>query len=285
MLFLIVFLILLALVLILLCLPLEIELLAQFREHSSLRLRFRNFFCRISWEAGKERKRGREAEKKPGVDHLGRLEKAFDVIQISGLWERLWLLLKRLFRVVKVISIDTDLRVSLGDDYYTGMLCGLLLPVVLILNQQDNNDIKLQPAFEEDLILQRVFENPCAGASRGSHPTLYCLYFFTSGLECRTEINWKTMEKEILIVETALVADQVNITALVRISLKHRGIKGSPSFYVTKQPAFLIVEARGQVKIYSISGEEVTADRIKREFPDVTLDQKVSSVLRRWQEQ
>jgi hypothetical protein len=153
-LFLIVFLILLALVLILLCLPLEIELLAQFREHSSLRLRFRNFFCRISWEAGKERKCGREAEKKPGVDYLGRLEKAFDVIQISGLWERLWLLLKRLFRVVKVISIDTDLRVSLGDDYYTGILCGLLLPVVLILNQQDNNDIKLQPAFEEDLILQ-----------------------------------------------------------------------------------------------------------------------------------
>ena len=51
-------------------------------------------------------------------------------------------------------SIQSDLRVSLGDDYYTGMLAGLLIPLVLYLNRRYNGTIMLRPSFEEDLFLE-----------------------------------------------------------------------------------------------------------------------------------
>ncbi len=50
--------------------------------------------------------------------------------------------------------LTSDLTVSLGDDYYTGMLAGLAIPLVLYLNQRFDGEISLRPAFEEDLLLE-----------------------------------------------------------------------------------------------------------------------------------
>jgi hypothetical protein len=64
------------------------------------------------------------------------------------------LLAKHLSGRARVQSIQSDLSVSLGDDYYTGMLAGLLIPLVLYLNQRFNGTIMLRPSFEEDLFLE-----------------------------------------------------------------------------------------------------------------------------------
>jgi hypothetical protein len=69
------------------------------------------------------------------------------------LWNNSWLLIKRLAHAIKICKLESDLRISLGDDYYTGMLIGLLLPVVLLLNAQLSSELKMLPVFEEDLML------------------------------------------------------------------------------------------------------------------------------------
>jgi hypothetical protein len=77
-----------------------------------------------------------------------------DAVQVKGLGGRLRLLARRLCGRVRVNSIQSDLSVSLGDDYYTGMLAGLLIPLVLYLNQRFKGAIILRPAFEEELFLE-----------------------------------------------------------------------------------------------------------------------------------
>jgi hypothetical protein len=76
-----------------------------------------------------------------------------EIAQLEGLPEAAWKLANRLIRCVKSKKVEIDLRVSLGDDYDTGMLFGLLLPVKLYLELPPAYDINIQPAFEEDLLL------------------------------------------------------------------------------------------------------------------------------------
>jgi hypothetical protein len=49
--------------------------------------------------------------------------------------------------------VETDLRISLGDDYYTGMLSCLLIPLQLYARPLPKYNVVLEPAFEEDLLL------------------------------------------------------------------------------------------------------------------------------------
>jgi len=66
----------------------------------------------------------------------------------------LWALAKRLVSCIKVKRLASDITVSLGDDYYTGMLAGLAIPLVLFLDRRFGGGISLRPAFEEDLLLE-----------------------------------------------------------------------------------------------------------------------------------
>ncbi|MDD5648490.1 MAG: hypothetical protein PHY03_06115 [Dehalococcoidia bacterium] len=77
-----------------------------------------------------------------------------EAAQVKGLGARIKLLIKQIYRRVKVQSVHSDLRVSLGDDYYTGMLAGLLIPPVLYLNQRFDGVVLIQSVFEEDLFLE-----------------------------------------------------------------------------------------------------------------------------------
>ncbi len=148
-------LIVLILVVFLLVIPLEIELSAGFHGRAVFQTRFKYLFGLISWETGGSRckKIGRE-KKAAGGDQLSMLSHTCEAIQVKGLWGRMWLLVKRLAGSVSVRSINSDLIISLGDDYYTGMLAGLLIPLVLYLNQRMAVDVSLRPAFEEDLLLE-----------------------------------------------------------------------------------------------------------------------------------
>ena len=78
----------------------------------------------------------------------------YEAVQTRGIWEQIQLLLKGLSGRVKIRHIDSDFKISLGDDYYTGMLAGLLMPLALLVNQRFERDIRMVPAFEEDLVME-----------------------------------------------------------------------------------------------------------------------------------
>lgn len=144
-----------ALIFLLLALPLGIGLSASFHGGAVLTARIKCFYGLFSWELSTGGK-GRNKQAKQATDgesNYGVL-RVTEAVQVKGLGNRTRLLAKHLLRRVQVQSIQSDLRVSLGDDYYTGMLAGLLIPLVLYLNRRYNGTIMLRPSFEEDLFLE-----------------------------------------------------------------------------------------------------------------------------------
>ncbi|MEI6186066.1 MAG: hypothetical protein WCP43_02565 [Dehalococcoidia bacterium] len=144
-----------ALIFLLLALPLGIGLSASFHGGAIFRARIKCFFGLFSWELSTGGK-GRNKQAKQAADgesNYGVL-RVTEAVQVKGLGNRTRLLAKHLLRRVQVQSIQSDLRVSLGDDYYTGMLAGLLIPLVLYLNRRYNGTIMLRPSFEEDPFLE-----------------------------------------------------------------------------------------------------------------------------------
>ena len=144
-----------AIVFLLLVQPLGIGLSASFHGGAIFRARIKYFFGLLSLElsSGRKRRHKREDKDAGGEDGYG-LYRVFEAVQVKGLGKSAWLLARRLARRVSVQSIQSDLSVSLGDDYYTGILAGLAIPLVLYLNQRYNGEIMLQPAFEEDLFIE-----------------------------------------------------------------------------------------------------------------------------------
>jgi hypothetical protein len=114
--------------------------------------RFKLLFGLVSFAvnggAGRKERGGTGAE----GPHL--LEKLFGAARAEGIGARLWALAKRLVSCIKVNRLASDITVSLGDDYYTGMLAGLAIPLVLFLDRRFGGRISLRPAFEEDLLLE-----------------------------------------------------------------------------------------------------------------------------------
>ena len=144
-----------ALIFLLLVLPLGIGLSASFHGGAVFSARIKYFFGLFSWELSTGRNwRNRHAKQAADGESPYGIFRVIEAVQVKGLGDRIRLLAEHLARRAKVQSIQSDLRVSLGDDYYTGMLAGLLIPMVLYLNQRFNGTIMLRPAFEEDLFLE-----------------------------------------------------------------------------------------------------------------------------------
>lgn len=137
-----------------LCLPLQISILLEIHEHFDLRIRFNWFFGWLSHkiEINNQKNREHKPVKKEVEGRLDWRSKLCDIFQIHGLRHRLWSLFKRLARNLKIKSIDADINYSLGDACYTGMCAGLLVPFLLLAERTFNGEIKIQPAFEEDLL-------------------------------------------------------------------------------------------------------------------------------------
>lgn len=138
----------------LLAIPVEIEFSAGIHGHIISKTRFRLFFGIISGEIGGGTRKDEHKPDKQGGDGASYLKRIYDAAQVKGLWGKAWELVKQMEGCLKVKRITSDLIISLGDDYYTGMLMGLAIPLVLYLNQRFNGDISLRPAFEEDPILE-----------------------------------------------------------------------------------------------------------------------------------
>ena len=137
-----------------LVLPVHVEVIVTVRGGVDYRLRAFYLFRLLVWEWGKQpaQKKEHQVTAKEKRGHIT-WSSIYKVIQVSGLWNSIGLLIKRLTHATKIRKLESDLRISLGDDYYTGMFIGLLLPVVLFLNAQLSSGLKIVPAFEEDLIL------------------------------------------------------------------------------------------------------------------------------------
>ncbi len=148
-------LIILSLIVLVLVLPVSIEVTATFRGRVDIRLRVFYFFHLLCWELRKSTTKiqtVRPGERKQhGYPIVLRIFKA---IQVRGFMGKIWLLIKRLAAGAKIRDVESDIKISLVDDYYTGMLIGLLIPVLLLLNTQFSSRLKVQPAFEEDFILE-----------------------------------------------------------------------------------------------------------------------------------
>ena len=141
-----------ALIAMVLAIPVEIEFSAAIHGRVVAQTRFKLLFGLVSFAvkggAGRKERGGTGAE----GPHL--LEKLFGAARAEGIGARLWALAKRLVSCIKVKRLASDITVSLGDDYYTGMLAGLAIPLVLFLDRRFGGGISLRPAFEEDLLLE-----------------------------------------------------------------------------------------------------------------------------------
>jgi hypothetical protein len=142
----------LALIVLALAIPVDIEVSAAFHGRAVSKTRFKLLFGLISFDA--DGGTGTKELGKPEGDGVPFLKKLFYTAEVEGIWQKSWELANRLVSCVKVKRLASDLTVSLGDDYYTGMLAGLAIPLVLYLNQRFDGGISLRPAFEEDLLLE-----------------------------------------------------------------------------------------------------------------------------------
>ena len=147
-------LIVLLLIVLVLTLPVYLEIALTVHGRVDLRLRMFYFFRLLCWEVVKKpaKKQEQRASAKKAHGHI-MWSRIYKVIQIKGLWNGIWLLIKRLAHAIKIRKLESDLRISLGEDFYTGMFTGLLLPVVLFLNAQLSSELKMLPVFEEDIMV------------------------------------------------------------------------------------------------------------------------------------
>lgn len=142
-------------IILLLVLPLGIGLSASFHGKAVFTARLNYFFGLFSWKLSAGHKgRGRQTKRAVDEESPYGISRVIEAAQVKGLGARVMLLVKQLSRRTRVYSVQSDLRVSLADDYYTGMLAGLLIPMVLYLNQRFNGTVILRPAFEEELFLE-----------------------------------------------------------------------------------------------------------------------------------
>lgn len=133
-----------------LAVPVNADIKVTIQGQTASKLRVFYFSPRLAWELGNFHKRKRENGKGKSAGG-GRPRRILDVVRVDGLWNKTWVLARRLVSGITVRNLETDLEVSLGDDYYTGMLAGLILPAALFLNERFPCALKIYPAFEEDL--------------------------------------------------------------------------------------------------------------------------------------
>ncbi|MGA9049393.1 MAG: hypothetical protein WB588_10410 [Dehalococcoidia bacterium] len=151
----IIVLVVLAVILLLLALPLEVEIFVLVHGRTDLTVRLKLIFGLIAWDVVQaDNTKPETKDRIQDENDLTLFSNVYEAVQTRGIWEQVQLLVKGISGHIKIRHVDSDFKISLGDDYYTGMLAGLALPLSLLVNQRFGTYIRIVPAFEEDLVME-----------------------------------------------------------------------------------------------------------------------------------
>jgi hypothetical protein len=148
--------------------PLDLVLHADVSEKLKFRLRFSWLFGLVSREITGEKKKPKEKRKEVKGKKKRRWGDArviFSILRTKGLLRRLKELLKGVFSCLKFRELVADFEIGLGDPADTGLLFAFIGPATAFLGSSRRHQIRLEPYFGEDAVLQ--------GYSRGTvrlHP-------------------------------------------------------------------------------------------------------------------
>ena len=147
---------------ILLCIPVDLAFSYERGEDSRTRMRIGWLFGLIGKELGGE-KRGRERKPKKMKAKMGRrsFPESLAVLRARGFAGRLFLLARRLVRLVQVRDLDIDFHFGTGDPAETGLLYGVIGPSVDLASSGLSANIRIEPNFVEE-----IFEGHARAAVR-----------------------------------------------------------------------------------------------------------------------
>jgi hypothetical protein len=72
--------------------------------------------------------------------------------------------------------------------------------------------------------------------------------------------------------EPPLELGNVRVIPLVKRSIVSLDLKGFVTYHATKEPVLLIVEYEQSKRAYRITGEEISFEALKAEYPDLMSD-------------
>lgn len=150
------------LVVLLLSIPIDLAFSYERGEGSRSRMRIGWLFGLIGKEMGGERK-GWEKKPKERKAKKGRrsFREPLAMFRARGFSGRLVLLARRLVRSVQVRDVDVEFQVGTGDPVETGLLYGLIWPVVVLARSRLSPNIRVDPNFVEE-----TFRGHARGAVR-----------------------------------------------------------------------------------------------------------------------
>ena len=144
--------------------PLDLVLYADVYGKPRFRLRLSWLFGLVSREiTGEKEKPPDKKRAAKGKKKRGRRDTRviFTILRTKGLLRRLKdLIIKGIFSHLKARDLVADFKIGLGDPADTGFLFALIGPAAAFLGSSHRHQIRLEPSFGEDAVLQ--------GYSRGT---------------------------------------------------------------------------------------------------------------------
>jgi hypothetical protein len=134
-------------------LAVPVDLVFQVEKGVELRSRVRvGWLFGLVWKdlTGREKKPKPKKKKKPKPKKKKSREPFLAFLGAEGFLLRLFGLVRRLFRLLKVRQLDLDLTVGLGDPADTGMLFGVVGPAAACLGSLSPGDVQIRPDFVEE---------------------------------------------------------------------------------------------------------------------------------------
>ena len=135
----------------LLCIPVDLTFTYERGESSRSRMRIGWLFGLLGKELGGE-KQGGERQPKKMKAKKGRknLPESLAVLRARGFAGRLFLLARRLVRLVQIRDLDIDFHLGTGDPAETGLLYGIIGPSVDLASSSLSPNIRIEPNFVEE---------------------------------------------------------------------------------------------------------------------------------------
>ncbi len=145
------------LIVLLLLLPMKIELGGAVYNRINAILRVKFLFGLIALKFDIFPQKAGNAPPDKEVTFYSQAKLLYNILNVNGLGSNLVELIGRIRHRVKIDNIDINLKFSSGDDYYTGLICGLLLPFALIVSELPTINMRLQPNFVDEISIKGYF--------------------------------------------------------------------------------------------------------------------------------